>query len=155
MATFGTFVDDVSLKASELNSFFDKQTFTPVLKQSNTLTFSSLNFEGEYCKVNKTVFCKIRIGNVTGTGTANNRITLDLPLTAATNDVRVIGSGLIEDDSASNVFRVAVVKYSTTQVAFLAGDSTSLTVYVGQTGGPTLTLASQDQIDVIFVYEAA
>lgn len=156
MATFGTFVDGATLKAAELNDLLKPTSFTPVLRQSNTVTTQATQRVGLYQVVNKLVFVQVNaVVNAGSSGTANNRIEVDLPVTAAANSVRVIGCGYIEDDSAADVFRVAVVQVSTTRVAFLAEASTSLSTYVGQTGGPTLTLAELDSVGFSIVYEAA
>jgi len=153
MATFGTFVDGATLKASELNDLFIRTSFTPVIRQSASITTSGAP-TGFYQRVNKLILCQIAL--TTGNpGTANNRIEIDLPVTAATNAERVIGFGYMEDDSANDVLRVAVVRVSTTRVAFLAEGSTSLTTYVGQTGGPTFTIDSGDRFSLNIVYEAA
>jgi len=152
MATFGTFVDGATLKATELNDLLKRTQFVPVVRQPNSITITSS--VGFYQQVNKLVFCQIKL-RLTNPGTVNTRIEVDLPVTAATNSERVVGFGFIEDDSANDVLRVAVVRVSTTRVAFLAEGSTSLTTYVGQTGGPTLTLESNDDLGFNIVYEAA
>lgn len=154
MATFGTFVDGVSLKASELNDFFVNTAFTPVFRQSATINISSSARFSSYQKVNKIVFYSAKV-NVTGAGTANNRIEMDLPVAAAANSERIIGGGHIFDDSTTDIIRVAAVRVSTTRVAFLSDLSTSLTTYLGQTGGPTLTIASGDRFSIFIAYEAA
>jgi hypothetical protein len=152
MATFGTFIDGATLKATELNDLFKSTQFLPVVSQPASIT-STVRF-GKYQQVNKLVFYQMSL-RLTNPGTSNTRIEVSLPVTAATNSERVIGFGFIEDDSANDVLRVAVVRVSTTKVAFLAEGSTSLTTYVGQTGGPTLTLESGDDISLNIVYEAA
>lgn len=154
MATFGTFVDGVSLAASELNSLLKNTTFTPTFRQSVTITTSSQTRPANYQQVNKMIFCHVQ-ALATGAGTANNRIEFDLPVTAAANAERVIGGGFIYDDSATDVIRVAVVRVSTTRVSFLTNLSTSLTTYLGQTGGPTLTIAANDRFSLFMRYEAA
>lgn len=153
MATFGTFVDGVSLKASELNSFLIKTTHTPVVRQSVTITNGS-NTRAAYSQVNKMVFYSATI-YLTSAGTANNRIEVDLPVTAATNSAFAIGFGNYEDNSATDMFNMVAVRVSTTRVAFLTNSSTSLTTFLGQTGGPTLTIASPDVLFVTLFYEAA
>lgn len=157
MATYGTFVDGVSLKASEINDFFDLQSFTPVFYQSGavaTQTGATTPRIGYYYQVNKIVFCQTH-ALFNASGTANNRIEFELPVTAAANAERVIGTGFIYDLSATDLIRVAVVRVSTTRVALLTNLSTSLTTYLGQTGGPTLTLALSDSISLTMRYEAA
>jgi len=153
MATFGTFVDGVTLKASELNDLFIRTSFTPVLRQPASISVLGGRI-GFYQRVNDLILCQINV-SATNIGTANNRIEIDLPVTAATNAERVVGFGFIEDDSANVCYRVAVVRVSTTRVAFLAEGSTSLTTYVGQTGGPTLTIDTGDTVSLNIVYQAA
>jgi hypothetical protein len=154
MATFGTFVNNVSLKASELNTFFARTAFTPVFRQSATITTSTSTRPSNYFIVNKLVFCSVR-ASATTSGTSNNRIEFDLPVAAASNAERVIGSGFIEDNSANDIIRVIAVRVSTTRVAFLTNASTSLSTYLGQTGGPTLTIANLDIFSLFLTYEAA
>lgn len=153
VATFGTFVDGVSLKASELNSLLVSTTFTPVIRQSSSLTVTDAF--GRYQKVSNTVLCQAFF-QVFANGVANNRIEFDLPVTAATNSVRVIGSGYIFDAGSTNVLRVAVVRFSTTKAAFLGGLSNSLTNYLGLSAAtPTITLEAGDFFGFTIQYEAA
>jgi hypothetical protein len=153
VATYGTFVDNTTLKASELNNFFVSTTFTPVLRQSSSLPIQS-NHYGVYFQVNKLVFCIIH-ALPTASGTPGQRIEFDLPVTAASSSVRVIGRGYFNDDSASRVYRLAVVQYSTTRAAFISEDANSLTAYLGTTGGPNTALANADAIGLNICYEAA
>jgi len=157
MATFGNFVDNTTLKATELNDLLKPTSVIPILRQSNTLPLvASVNRLGLYQVVNKLVFFQMHaLVDTGGAGTANNRIEVDLPVAAAANSVRVLGDGYIEDDNVEDVLRVAVVRVSTTRVAFLAQASTSLTTFVGQTNGPALTLAVGDSVGFSIVYEAA
>lgn len=154
MATFGTFVDGVSLKASEINGLFSSVVSLPVIRQP-AIVLGRSTVVGRYFIVNKLVFYSFTWAT-SNTGTANNRIELDLPVTAASNSMRVIGSGIYGDSGASpSNFRVAIVQYSTTRAAFLSETTTSLTTYVGQTNGPGLTLANNDSFSGFIVYEAA
>lgn len=153
MATFGTFVDGNSLSASELNSFLGKTNFTPVVTQTVSLDRLAVSY-ARYFQVNKLVFFQMYFG-ANSTGTANSRIEFDLPVTASSGSARVIGSGTIFDNSASDLIRVTAVRVSTTKGAFFTDSSTSLTTYLGQTGGPTLTLSLDDYLYVNVIYEAA
>ena len=157
MATYGTFVDGVSLKAVEVNDFFVWTTFTPVLKQSNTVGIkSSPNSLGRYARVNKLILVNIRCGvSDASTGTANNAIEINLPVAAATTSSRVVGRALITDFSPQDYILGVPVLNSTTTVRFLANAGTSLTSYVGLTGAPTLTLAENDSVSCFLMYEAA
>ena len=152
MATYGTFVDGVSLKASEANDFFEWTVFTPVLRQSNVVSLNQAI--GQYARVNDVVIAAIFVQANAG-GTLNNRIEIDLPVAAASTNRRVIGFGATRDSSASDFFLVSAVQYSTTRVAFLSNTGTSLTSYVGTTNGPAITLANGDSIQCLLTYEAA
>lgn len=154
MATFGTFVDGVSLKASEINGLFASVESKPVIRQPGIITARS-TVVGRYFIVNKLVFYSFNWAT-SNDGTANTRIELDLPVTAASNSMRVIGQGTYGDFGASpSNFTVAIVQYSTTRAAFLSETTTSLTTYLGQTNGPGLTLGNNDSITGFMVYEAA
>lgn len=162
MATFGTFVDDVSLKASELNGFLKPTLSVPVLRQSNVILPQPANSVsapyGVYFQVNKLVIYvwRFQSNDSSGTGTGGNAIELDLPVTAASNSVRVIGSGFYVDLGAvPPFFRMSVVQFSTTKARFITGSATSLTSYLGLTNGPALTVANGDRFNGMIVYEAA
>lgn len=160
MATFGTFTNGVSLKASEMNDLLVAVSSAPVIRQPNIIparTTTGSAAVGKYFIVNKLViysfFWRAASGQV---GTANNRIELDLPVTAASNSMRVIGSGIYTDGIVPPTYsRMAIVQYSTTRAAFLSETTTSLTTYVGQTNGPTLTINDGHQFSGNIVYEAA
>lgn len=154
MATYGTFVDNVSLKFSEVNDFFVPQTIaSPVLTQGVNVTYGNDRLMAYY-QVNKFVHGNFYL-NVTGTGTLNSRIEVDLPVAAASSSVRVIGEALISDISAV-LYRVCrIVQFSTTKMAFLTDSATSLTTYLGQTNGPNIRLALNDTLWGSFRYEAA
>jgi hypothetical protein len=158
MATFGTFVDNVSLKATELNGLLNAVSFDSVIRQPGVINPRS-GSDGPYgrvFRVNKLVIYHFRF-RPSSSGSSNNRIELDLPVTAASNSMRVIGTASYIDVSAggANFFRVAVVQYSTTRAAFLSETTTSLTTYVGQTNGPNFIVADGDIISGTLMYEAA
>jgi hypothetical protein len=157
MATYGTFVDGVSLKAAEANDFFVWTTFTPVLKQSNTVNIQGFpSTVGRYARVNKLILVNIRCAvSPASTGTANNAIEINLPVAAATTSSRVVGRVSFSDFSPSNRFVGVAVLNSTTTVRFLANAGTSLTSYVGLTGAPTFTLAESDSVSCFLMYETA
>mgnify|MGYP000293565503 CR=1 FL=1 len=154
MATFGTFVDGTSLKASELNDLFRQKSDasgTPVY-QSGIVTQGAGSLR--YFTVAKFVI-GFFYASISGAGTAGNRIEAALPVTAASSSVRVIGSGLFRDNSPLGFRAIRVVQYSTTRMAFLTDTATSLTSYLGTTNGPAVTLANNDQLFGSFIYEAA
>ena len=154
MATYGTFVDDVSLKASEINDFFTWVDFTPVLKQNVTVSTTTANRFARYARVNKLIMVYFQLV-VSGAGTANNAIEINLPVAASTSSIRVVGSARFFDQNAVDSFIFVPVLNSTTTFRFLANAGTSLTSYVGLTGAPGLTLASGDVFNVSLMYETA
>ena len=153
MATYGTFVDDTTLKASELNDFFPSVSVIPVVRQPSSVTTTVARY-GKYFVVNKTVFYVAHMV-LSGAGTGGQRVEVDLPVAAASSSVRVIGHAYISDDSASRTYRCSVVQFSTTRAAFLSNDATSLTAYFGTSGGPNTALASGDAVSINICYEAA
>ena len=154
MATYGTFVDGVSLKASEANDFLVWTTFGASTRfKQNTNQILSLSYL-KYARVNKLVFVNAH-GVFSSSGGAGSAIEFVLPVTAADGSQKVLGSAYIEDDSANDVLRLVPVITSTTVVKFLADDSTSLSTYLGEVGGPTFTIANGDSISLNIVYEAA
>lgn len=164
MATFGTFVNGVSLKATELNDLLKGTSFTPVIRQSNVVdplgpTANDAPY-GTYFRVNQFIlYCfRFRSSDTSGSGTAGNVILLDLPVTAASSSMRVIGSGYYFDNNAvapNRFFHTRIVQYSTTRAAFMTGSATSLTTYLGQTNGPALTVQPSDIFAGILMYKAA
>jgi hypothetical protein len=154
MATYGTFVDDVSLKASEANDFLSWVNFTPVLRQSVTVSTFTTGRIARYAQVNKLVIVQFYL-LITGAGTPNNAIEMNLPVTASSSSIRVVGSAWFLDGSVSDVINCVPVLNSTTTFRFLANAGTSLTSYVGLTGAPSLTLASNDFFQGYLMYEAA
>lgn len=152
MATYGTFVNGVSLKAAEVNDFFVWTTFTGVLKQPGTLSTS--NNVCRYARVNDLVHVSYWFIALSA-GTASNSVEVNLPITAATTSSRTVGFGSIRDDSTSTTYNVVPVLNSTTTVRFLTSSATSLTSYFGLTNGPAITLASGDSLTFSVVYEAA
>jgi hypothetical protein len=153
MATYGTFVDDTTLKAAELNDFFPSVSVVPVLRQPSSVTITAARY-AKYFVVNKTVFYVAHMILFAG-GTGGQRIEVDLPVAAASSSVRVIGHAYINDDSANRIYRCSVVQFSTTRAAFLSNDATSLTAYLGTSGGPNIALANNDVVSINICYEAA
>lgn len=152
MATYGTFVDGVSLKSSEVNDFLVWTTFTGVVKQPGTLSTSSNVCR--YAKVNKLIHVSFSFAIISN-GTASNRVEVNLPVAAVSTSARSIGFGEIVDFSTSTRYNVIPVLNSTTTVVFLTSSATSLTTYFGLTNGPAITLASSDVLQFSIVYEAA
>lgn len=153
MATFGTFVDGVSLKASELNSFFETTSWNPSITQGVGLGEAG-GTEGFYFRVNKLVVCRF-VALPVNTGTALNRVEINLPVTAASSSVRVIGTCFFFDASANTYRHCRVVQFSTTAMAFITETATSLTSYLGNTNGPAVQVTSPDSFRGYAIYEAA
>jgi hypothetical protein len=152
MATYGTFVDGVSLKAAEVNDFFIWTTFTGVPKQSVNLS-TSVNV-CRYARVNDLIHVCYSFG-IESAGTASNAVEVNLPVTAATTSSRTVGFGLIIDNSTSINYNVVPILNSTTTVRFLTSSATTLTSYFGLANGPAITLASGDVLRFSVVYKAA
>ena len=152
MATYGTFVDGVSLKASEVNDFFVWTTFTGVVKQSVTLSTSTNVCR--YARVNDLIHVTYRF-TISTAGTASNSVEVNLPIAAVSTSARSVGFGSISDSSTSTTYYVVPVLNSTTTVRFLTSTATSLTSYFGLTNGPAITLASGDAMLFSIVYETA
>lgn len=153
MATYGTFVDATTLKASELNDLFkssgELSAASIVAKQSVALTIGASNVR--YFSVNKTVFWTCSV-NFNSAGTAANAITVDFPVTASSSSFRAIGFGYFYDAS-DNMKLISVVKASTTTVQFMTDAGTSLTNRLGV--NPAITVASGDVLSFFCMYEAA
>jgi hypothetical protein len=103
-------------------------TYTPVLTQSGavakTVTYAKYIKLGRLCIVNMRL-------DVTGTGTANNVITVSAPFTAAYASTNTIGSGWVY---ATNIFPGIASQYTTT--SFALWDATQVTgvLHLGQAG---------------------
>ncbi len=126
--------------------------YTPTLVQSGTVT-KTVTY-AKYTQVGKTVTAQIVLA-AAGAGTANAKVTVTLPVTAATMQSQPIGTGYISDASVVFTYPGLAVMDSTTTVAML--DSSQQTaVRSGQTGATfSAALASGDSIGLFLVYEAA
>jgi hypothetical protein len=153
MATFGTFVDDVSLKASELNTLGAVTTFTPTFFQSAAIS-SAATTNAYYFVFNKMVFCNVRF-TASSAGSSGQRIEFGLPVTAASSSVRVIGTGSWNNAAPGIFRRLSVVQYSTTRAGFLTAAANSLTAYFGTSGGPDTAISSNNIFFFSIMYEAA
>jgi len=151
VATYGTFVDGVALTAAEINDFFVWKTYnTGSNTRQNNIGVAASNIIAKYAVVNKTVYYSL--WSVFSLGPGAGAITLELPVTAAANSVRVIGSGYVFDASANDFIRLSVVRTSTTRASLLSNTGTSLSAYFGT--NPTFTFAASDAISVLIAYEA-
>ena len=130
MATYGTFADGVPLKASELNSLLKWASFSGTTRQSVTLNKGPIGLS-RYATVNKTVFVAYHAVFFSD-GTEDNPLEVDLPITAATSNIRVVGSGYFNDLSFDGIiYNLRPVLSSTTTLQFLSNTGTSLTSRFG------------------------
>jgi hypothetical protein len=152
VATYGTFVDGVALTAAEINDFFVWKSYNSGANvRQNNVGVSPSTQIAKYAVVNKTVYYYLY--SVISAGPGAGAITIELPVTAAANSVRVIGSGYVFDASGSDLVRLSVVRTSTTRASLLSNTGTSLSAYFGT--NPTFTFAASDVISVLIAYEAA
>ena len=129
--------------------------FTAVIKQSNTPAVSDLGSYyttiGDYVAV----IARTEIQNG-ASGTANNPVTLTLPVNAATSffDGVPAGTAYIFDSSGNNYYTGSVVVKSATSAVMTSGLAKSLTAMSwGNTGSDwAQTLGSFDQIHMVFWY---
>ena len=157
MAVFGTFVDGVSLKASELNTLGAASTYTPKLYQPAEIIAGISGASAFYFTMNDIVYGSL-LFYCGASGTAGQRIEIDLPVTAASSSIRIIGTGYFWDDSAGlggEMTLVHAVQYSTTRMALLTNTANSLTTYFGTTDGPNTAVANNDFFYLQFIYKAA
>lgn len=124
--------------------------YTPTFTQSATVTYT--NNWAKYCKVGRLVVASVYL-TATSAGTANNAVTITLPVTAA-NAGAVAGGGFFLFDASASTFYTGIpLLATTTTVVFYAN---AVTAAIGQTGGSfTAAIASTDQIRFGVVYEAA
>lgn len=158
-----TFVAAAVLTAAQLNETRDNlkallpldavawTSYTPTLTQSGAVT-KTVTY-AKYRRLANSVQFQVVLA-ATGAGTANNVVTVSLPVTAATAASQTIGGGYIVDASAVLKYTGTVIVTSTTVVSM--ADTTQATggVYLGQTGAAfSAPLASGDSIIVGGEYE--
>lgn len=128
-------------------------TWVPVVTQSGTVT----------CTVNRAVYARASrlihfeaLLTVTGSGTANNDISVTLPVAAAFAGNSFAGMGQVYDASAPDfIYWGPLVKTSTTVVK-IASDSGTTGRYLGGTSAAFAAgLATSDSITIHGFYEAA
>lgn len=129
--------------------------YTPVLKQSNTVTATVSS--ARYMKIGKLVTVQAGL-SITGTGTAANRITISLPVTSLRNNVLgPIGTATLYDASSFNVYPALVAtddSGTTVTMTITQAITTNGSQYVGVTGF-TAALASGDFLEFQATYEVA
>jgi hypothetical protein len=153
MATYGTFVDGVTLKASEANDFFKKATVSTGITQGVT---PGQNTSTRYFVVNKLVVVVGRASFSTPGGTSGSVVEMTLPVTASSGSFRVIGSARYEDFVNDVVYVLRIVKTSTTKAQFLSEGGTSLTDRFGINPAVTIQTGSfGSTLSYHLIYEAA
>lgn len=126
-------------------------SYTPVLGQgAATPNIAKTVSYATYTKVGRLVIGAYLLA-VTGTGTAANRVTVSLPLTAAGTAFSAIGgTGAIFDASASETWTGLPRLETTTALSML---NTRANGILGS-GGFTAALANTDAVTGTFIYEA-
>lgn len=143
----GTWSAGDILTAADLNAIGTWTTYTPTLVQNGTRT-ATVNY-ASYCQINKMVILNVDL-TCTTTGSANNVVTVSLPVTGVINSAR--GSGFFYDSSTTDVILTYAFLASTTTVGFLSETSTTTT---GFGSSPNVTLGNNDVISFSIVYLAA
>lgn len=120
-------------------------TFTSTITQLGNVTFSTQL--SRYCQIGKLVHWQFSLA-VTGAGTINNAIRINLPQTAQGNAIySAFGTMHVYDASTNTHYTGHAFSYSLTQAAMmLNGDYTYF---------QTIALASSDIISGHIIYEAA
>lgn len=126
--------------------------WTPTLTQSGTVTATVAI--GRSVTIDKFVTAWFRL-SVTGTGTANNQITVTLPSTAVASNASV-GHGVGFDSSTGLQWNCRLAQLSTTTFAFLFTTDAGSGAALGAAGSVmTAALASGDILSGFITYEAA
>lgn len=124
--------------------------YTPTLTQNAAVTKTVTS--ARYMKVGRMVTVEVLL-TVTGTGTANERIELGLPLAAATPIGRRGGTLTVTNDSGPNNFVGAAELISTTVVACVTNNNSN---YLGEASSAfDQALAADDLVTLNLTYEAA
>jgi hypothetical protein len=155
VATAAQFNQDVR---DNLNAMFPQAatsgtawtTYTPTLTQSATVTKTST--DARYQVVAGICFVEVYL-SLTGAGTANNPILLGLPVTATGTLGMDVGTGIITDTSAAQVFPSIPTLASSTTVNFVDTTQVTGSARQGQSGAAfALALASGDFITASMFY---
>ena len=129
-------------------------SYVPTLTQSAAVTCTV--DRAVWTRIGKTVHFMVKL-TVTGTGTANNAVTVSLPATAASSDRIISGGGYIADLSATSSFPgFAYLLTTTTVVLYNSFSNPQPTQYgLGGTGsGFTAALANTDIVSISGTYES-
>jgi hypothetical protein len=132
-------------------------SYTPTFTQSGAVT-KTVTY-AKYTQIGKTVIFTVKL-TATGAGTANNKIVIGLPVTAATSGPSgsPIGTGSVFDTSAGTLTPGLTEMESTTTIGLqdATAQVTAGTSVLGLTGTAfALALASGDVVSMSGAYEAA
>jgi hypothetical protein len=143
----GTWAAGDILTAADLNAIGVWSTYTPVLVQNGTRT-ATVNY-ASYVQINK--MCAVNVDlTCTTAGSAGNIVTVSLPVNSNTSSPVAVGTGLIFDDSGSDVILVTPVINSASTVRFAADATTSYSSAWG--ANPSVALANNDVISFSIIY---
>ncbi len=129
-------------------------TWTPTLTQSGAVTKTVVT--ASYMRQGRMLSCFVYL-QVTGAGSANNAVTVSLPVTMEATVTAIGGSGYIVDASSGSPMNPGVVRAaSTTTAALLDSTQAAGNVNLGQTGSSfSAALANTDVVSMTFSYLAA
>ncbi len=137
----------IAISKTALGTFTDWATYAPTWVQTETITHTVTR--ARYSQIGKVVTGHIHLV-ATGAGTATSNITFTIPVTAAASGV-VVGSGYVYNADITTIYS-GIAKLTTTSAIALIRDGTN-----GSAIGinPDFSIASSDEIEVYFTYEAA
>jgi len=144
--------ENVRDNSLELAPFFVPWTsYTPTLAQGVTNNIAKTVNQARYMKIGNTLFVNIYLV-ATGTGTANNAVTVSIPsgFTMAVNQFYLTGQGNFSDVSVTS-YPVQPLYTTNTTVGFRRSDTTGVSQSIGS--DPNIAVASGDAIFVSFVVE--
>jgi hypothetical protein len=145
----GTWSAGDILTAADLNAIGTFASYTPVLAQSGTRS-ATVN-HAKFCQINKMCIANVSL-TCTTTGSADNAITVTLPVSAANSGDVAFGSGFFYDDSLTDVRLVSVRRDTGTTVIFYVEESANS---FGLGSSPSLALGNNDVISFSIAYETA
>jgi hypothetical protein len=150
--------DGAALTESDINTYLMGEggawtSWTPTVTQSGSVTVT--NTRSRYARYGRTIVASFDL-TVTGSGSANNAITVSLPVTAAAAGVVPVGTARLVDTGTSTTFGAICVLATTTTIWLNQTSTNSTTTILGSTSSENATaLASGDIIAGTVTYEAA
>lgn len=144
--------DNTGLPAATLNTIGATwETWTPVVKQSGTFTFT--NNIARYTQINKLVIATTFVQMTNNAGVAGNALSMTLPILGQSNSGQMMAYGFIYDSSLNVLYNVTAQTYlGASEIAFYQGMATGGSLF-GVV--PNLAIASGDQMRITMIYEAA